>query len=463
MPITSSFSGASARALGLTSSGYTAIGNGYWINRTSKASTNVYSYAKSMAVDSSGNMYYAGYSYAYPGGTDYSQNIVKYSSSGEIAWQRKIDTSGIIDVAYSVSVDSSGNVYVFGFGNANTYGTYIKYNSSGTIQWQKRLTDAFIYVLPFDSVIDSSGNLYIAGQTYNNSTNNYDAVVIKFDSSGAITWQRRVYSNNAEYFSGIALDSSSNVYVCGITVRSGAANKGIVFKYNSSGSLQWQREFSSLDTVNAEGIVCDSTGAIYIASFYSDSSGGTKFGSLIKYNSSGTLQWQTKTTYLAYPVSSSTNANAMSLALDSSDNIYVISTSSQYTTSGGISYGSPNLIQKFNSSGTQQWARNFNLDNYIGNGNATIAVNGNDYYIYFTASFGAATSTLGAKFPTNGSKTGQYTVGPVNVTYNAVTTTVTSGTLTDASGGLTDTAGAITSSTSSLTDSANDLTTVVRD
>lgn len=465
MPITSSFSGASARALGLTSSGYTAIGNGYWINRTSKASTSVSSYAKSMVVDSSGNMYCAGLSNAYPSGTDFSQNIVKYSSSGEIAWQRKIDTSGVNDIAHSVSVDSSGNVYVFGYGNANYYGTYIKYNSSGVIQWQKRLTDAFIFVLPFDSAIDSSGNLYIAGQTYNNATNNYDAVVVKFDSSGAITWQRRVYSNNADAFTGIALDSSGNVYVCGTVAPSisSAATKGTIFKYNSSGSLQWQREFTSLNTIATEAVICDSTGAVYVTSSYIDSSGGTRFGSLMKYNSSGVLQWQTKTTYLAYPVSSSTNANAMSLALDSSDNIYVISTSSQYTTSGGTVYGSPNLIQKFNSSGTQQWARNFNLNNYIGNGNATIAVNSNDYYIYFTVAFGAESSIVGAKLPIDGSKAGQYSVGPVNITYNAVTTTVTSGTLTDAAGGLTDTAGALTSSTATLTDSANDLTAVVRD
>jgi hypothetical protein len=418
-----------------------------------------------MAVDSSGNMYYAGLSNAYPSGTDFSQNIVKYNSSGEIVWQRKIDTSGINDIANSVSVDSSGNVYVFGYGNANTYGTYIKYNSSGVIQWQKRLTDAFIFVIPFDSAIDSSGNLYIAGQTYNNSTNNYDAVVVKLDSSGAITWQRRAYSNNADAFTGIALDSSGNVYVCGTVAPSisAAPTKGTIFKYNSSGTLQWQREFTSLNTISAEAVICDSTGAVYVTSSYIDSSGGTRFGSLMKYNSSGVLQWQTKTTYLAYPVSTSTNTNSMSLALDSSDNIYVISTSSQYTTAGGTAYGSPNLIQKFNSSGTQQWARNFNLNNYVSTGNATIAVNSNDYYIYFSIAFGAEQSTIGAKLPIDGSKAGQYSVGPVNVTYNAITTTVTSGTLTDAAGGLTDTAGALTSSTATLTDSANDLVTVVRD
>lgn len=463
MPITSSFSGASARALGFTSSGYTAIGNGYWINRTSKASTNVYSYAKSMAVDSSGNMYYVGYSYAHPSGTDYSQNVVKYNSSGEIVWQRSLDTAGIVDAAYSVSLDSSGNVYVFGTGTANSYGTYIKFNSSGVLQWQKRLTDSFIYVFPQDSVVDSSGNLYLSGITYNNTTNTFDATVIKFDSSGNITWQRRAYTNNQDTFNGIALDASNNVYVCGSSGNFGGVLKGIVVKYDSSGGLQWQREFSSSYTVDSQSIICDSTGAVYVASFYSDSSGGTKFGSLIKYNSSGVLQWQTKTTYLAYSISSSTNTNAMSLAVDSSDNIYIISTSSQYTTAGGTTYGSPNLIQKFNSSGTQQWARNFNLDNYIGDGYATIAVNGSDYYIYFTASFGAEKSTLGAKLPTNGSKAGQYKVGPVNITYNAVTTTVTSGTLIEAAGSLTDTAGSITSSSASLTDTANNLTVTIRD
>lgn len=461
MPITSSFSGASARALGLTSSGFTAIGNGYWINRTSKTSTNVVSYPQSIAVDSSGNMYYVGYSYAYPSGTDYSQNLVKYSSSGEIAWQRKLDTSGVNDVGYSVSLDSSGNVYVFGIGTANTYGTYVKYNSSGVLQWQKRLTDSYIYVIPSDSAVDSSGNLYIAGQTYNNTTNNYDGLIVKFDSSGAITWQRRVYTNNADNLSSIALDSSNNVYVCGLSGPTGAV-KGVVLKYNSSGTLQWQREIAAGYYMQPGSIVCDSTGAIYIASLYQDTNGGTTFGSVAKYNSSGVLQWQTKTTYNAYGTAAS-NVRSEALALDSSDNIYVISPSLQYSTSGGITLGSPTLIQKFNSSGVEQWARNFNLNNYISSGYSAIAVNGNNFYIYFSSSLSSPTATIGAKLPTDGGKTGQYSVDSASITYNIVTTTVTTGTLTDASGSLTDTAGGISSSTASLTDSANDLTTVVRD
>jgi hypothetical protein len=466
MPITSSFSGASARALGLTSSGYTAIGNGYWINKTSKSSQNISAGAHSLAVDSSGNTYYAGYSNAYPSGTDYSQNLVKYNSAGAIVWQRKLDTSGVNDISYTVSVDTSGNVYILGFGNSNTYGTYIKYNSSGTLQWQKRLSDSFIYVLIYGSVIDSSGNLYIAGQTYNNSTNTYDGVVVKLDSSGAITWQRRLYTNNTDGFLGIALDSSNNVYVCGFTVTSTTPTtqrKGLILKLNSSGALQWQREITSLYDVYTESIVCDSAGAVYVSSLFRDSNGGTVFGSVVKYSSSGTLQWQTKTTYSAYGIGT-TPTNTQSLDVDSSNNIYVISYSSSYVTSGGTVLGSPLLIQKFNSSGTEQWARNFNFNgpNQIGLAATSIKINGNT--MYFLSLLGIIETVIViAALPTDGSKTGNYSVGNTNITYNAVSTTVTSGTLTDASGGLNDTAGALTSSTATLTDSANDLTVTVRD
>ena len=87
----------------------------------------------------------------------------------------------------------------------------------------------------------------------------------------------------------------------------------------------------------------------------------------------------------------------------------------------------------------------------------------NDYYIYPTSSFSNPRATIGAKLPINGSKTGKYTVGPVNITYNTITTAITSGTLVDASGGLTDTAGSITSSSASLTDTANNLTVTIRD
>jgi hypothetical protein len=463
MPITSSFNGASARALGFTSAGYTAIGNGYWISKTTKSGYAVSGIEHSMDTDSSGNLYYCGYSNATPSGTDYFQNIVKFSSSGEIAWQRKLDLGTTGEVGYAVAVDSSGNVYACGYGDGPR-GTYSKYNSSGTIQYQKRLVDAFVWMIIYDCKVDSSGNLYLAGQTYNNTTNNYDGIVVKLDSSGAITWQRRVYSNNNDSLQGLTVDSSGNVYVCGYSVTATSPSvqrKSIIVKYNSSGTLQWQRQLTSSYDSWSSTIIVDGTGAPCVATYYNDSNGATSIGSLVKYDSSGTLQWQKKITYNAYGVSN-TQVVSKSLAVDSSNNIYLISPSA----SNVGSLGTPTLIQKFNSSGTEQWARNFNVNNVnnVSLGGASISIVGSDMYI--SNPFAVASSDtyfIAAKLPTDGTKCGYYQVGTTNITYNTVTTTVTSGTLVDASGSMNDAAGALTSSAASMNESANDLVTTVRD
>ena len=463
MPITSSFSGASARALGLTSSGYTAIGNGYWINRTSKASTNVFSSFSPIAIDSSGNTYYCGYSNAYPSGSDYSQNIVKYSSSGEVVWQRRLDTASVSDVGYTVTVDSSGNVYALG--NANYYGSYAKYNSTGTLQWQKKLTDSYIYVIPYGSTVDSSGNFYMAGQTYNNTTDNFDSFIAKLDSSGAITWQRRLYTSFRNQFNSVVVDSSGNVYVCGYSETSSTSpgpNKANILKFNSSGTLQWQREMSSSYSAQAYSLTLDSGNNVYVAISCKDSSGGTTFGILAKYNTSGVIQWQNKITFSAFGGVKPTNSQAV--VVDSSDNVYLFSPSGSYYSVGGVVVGSPALVQKFNSSGVEQWARNFNVNNESQLVLSGIKVSGTNLYLTNNISLSSGGSLIIAKLPTDGSKTGSYTVNGINITYTPeVTTTIVTGTLTDASGGMTDTAGALTSSTATLTDSANDLTVTVRD
>ena len=68
--------------------------------------------------------------------------MVKYNSSGTRQWTRQLGTSGN-DQANGVAVDSSGNVYAAGFtggdldGNTNSGGQdlfVVKYNSDGVKQ-----------------------------------------------------------------------------------------------------------------------------------------------------------------------------------------------------------------------------------------------------------------------------------------------------------------------------------------
>lgn len=460
MPITSSFSGASARALGLTSSGYTTVGNGYWLNQLSKSGfsvgiSNVGDYA---TTDASGNIYYCGFQ-VLTGGGDQSANLLKLDSSSAITWQRKLDELTNVELGCSVALDSSGNVYVFGRGDGpssgDSSGVYIKYNSSGTLQWQKKLTDSYTWTIIVSAKIDSSGNIYVCGQTYNNTTNTFDGFVAKLDSSGAITWQRRVYTNNSDYLRQIFITSSGDVYTVGHTYGTSIKDKAIIVKYNSSGVLQWQREITHSDNVIGSGVVVDSSGNVYMSCYSRDTSSGSYYnGHLLKYNSSGVLQWQKKTTYSAY--TTATPIQNYKLSIDSSDYLYLIAPSISYVTN----YGSPTLIQKFDINGNEIFARNFNLDNISAGFSIQADIHISSANMYLRVYIG---STIDAKLPTDGSKTGKYQVGVANITYVPVSTTVILGPLVDAAGSLTDTSGSLTSSTAGLTDSANDLTITIRD
>ena len=97
-------------------------------------------------MDSSDNIYVTGYTYGGLDGNSHSGSsdpfVVKYNSSGTKQWTKQLGTSSD-DRAYGVAVDSSGNVYAAGFtnggldGNTNSGSSdlfVVKYNSSGVKQ-----------------------------------------------------------------------------------------------------------------------------------------------------------------------------------------------------------------------------------------------------------------------------------------------------------------------------------------
>ena len=168
------------------------------------------------------------------------------------------------DYANGVVTDSSGNVYVTGGakggldGNTSAGNTdlfMLKYNSSGTKQWTKQLGSS-----GRDSAnaiaIDSSGNLYVTGMTFwgldwNTSAGSNDFFVVKYNSSGTKQWTEQLGSASSDIANGVATDSSGNVYLAGVTYGGLDGNSNhdnsdlFVVKYNSSGTKQWTKQYGT--------------------------------------------------------------------------------------------------------------------------------------------------------------------------------------------------------------------------
>ena len=145
---------------------------------------------RSVAVDSSGNIYTTGpfqvtadfdpgagtTNLTSAGGNDVF--VSKLDSAGELVWVKQLGGTDSTD-AYSVAVDSSGNVYTTGY---------------------------FSQTTDFDPGAGTS-NLVSAGS--------FDAFVSKLNSTGAFVWAKQFSGTGLDQGRSVAVDSLGNVYTTG--------------------------------------------------------------------------------------------------------------------------------------------------------------------------------------------------------------------------------------------------------
>ncbi len=124
---------------------------------------------KSLAIDGYGNVYVTGYSYGSSTSFDYA--TVKYNSSGVQQWIKRYNGTGNDnDEAHSLAVDGSGNVYVTGYSfGTGTYRDYVtvRYNSSGVQQWVQRYNGTGNSPdVAHSLAVDGTGNVYVTGYSW---------------------------------------------------------------------------------------------------------------------------------------------------------------------------------------------------------------------------------------------------------------------------------------------------------
>ena len=307
-------------------------------------------------------------------------------------------------IATAVAFDSSNNIYLVG--RALNDFALVKYNSSGTLVDKKSFPCA--NALGGGVSIDSSSNIIFSGDTGS------DLFVHKYSSTYTLIW-RRSFSNCDQPAQGqtrSVVNTSTNVTFIAGTLTSSAGCA--IIAVDSAGATSWSRKLTQSGTVTGMDIKLDSTGAnIYVAVRCSTL---TKMV-VAKYDTSGTLQWQRSLS------GSPTIEDAWGLALDSSNNVYV------------VGQGSNGFIAKWDSSGTIQWQRNFSGLN--GFNPYSVSVYGTSFYIVGTSGVRAMAFVL----PTDGSKTGTFP------TLNTFSTIYLASAYTEAAGGMTEAAFTTTNST----------------
>jgi uncharacterized delta-60 repeat protein len=231
--------------------------------------------AVAIALDSNGNVYVTGYSHSGPAvSADYA--TIKYSNSGVQQWVARYNgPANLHDQAKQIALDNNGNIYVTGYSSsADTNYDYatIKYNSSGIQQWAVRYNGPDNWDdMATSIVVGSSGNIYVTGgsATVDNPMYYFDYATIKYSSTGEQLWAARYDgpAGTSDLALSIKIDNYENLFLTGYSGGIGSNSDIATVKYDSSGNLQWESRYNGTGNAIDQGTAMeiDNSGNVYVA------------------------------------------------------------------------------------------------------------------------------------------------------------------------------------------------------
>lgn len=396
--------------------------------------------ASGVFLDSSDNIYTVGYNYTYGTSNSYAGIGEVITKAGVQSYQLqylKANSTGAINLNNVINI--SGNTYAVGSELSNNTGAIISYNSSGTVTAQKYYNSgANTYQnAGYVGLENVGGNLLTTGGSNYQSP----LEVVIFNSSLSIVTKLTVsgagYSGCCCISGGFSTNALSNI-VSGVAwvYGYGYAYNGSSFVYGltllklnvTSTSISYA---SAAYTLSSYGVAYN-TNAVYYdgTSVYFVSLVSSTTVDLLKMSSSGTVTWRRRI------VISSGTLDFSCVTVDSLGNVYV-AFKGYYSSALNAVY-----LLKYNSTGTLQWQRSIvgSVDQtvpFVGSLNVNSV---GDLVLAFSAYYNAAGGGYNAvimQIPSDGSLTGVYTVGSYETfTYAAssLTTSSLAGTMTDTSG-----------------------------
>lgn len=299
----------------------------------------------SIALDSSGNLYAAGYTDSFGAG-QHDVLIVKYDPLGNFVWAKTWGGVGV-DFATSVKVGPDGLLYVTGVTSSFGVGDYdlflLQLDTGGNLNWGTTWGGS-AFDAGYDIAFDATGNVYVVGESYSVSPC-CAAVLLKFSPEGMLLQPAIFYKGPATYDTGISLavDSQFNVIVAGISRDYSVSPRHssiLLLKYAPNGMLVWQENWSTPsygqdEADGVHGIITDSEDNIYVGGRHSAQCDNNNFlqcdfdSLLLKLDTNGMFDWA-KTWG-----STGTYDSAQNVAIDTNNHIAVAGVENEFAAAGG--------------------------------------------------------------------------------------------------------------------------------
>jgi hypothetical protein len=277
--------------------------------------------------------------------------IAKYTTNGNLVWANSIGDANS-EIAESIALDASGNLYVGGefnsptldldagvntliVNNGSTTTTYdpflVKYDTSGSFVWGFNLQGTSSDYIK-SVTVDANNNVLIGGyfsttmivdpisQSNITSVGSSDCFMARYTSAGNYDWSERFGGTLADNVFSITT-ANNNIYATGtfnsvvdfnpgldtFNIQSKGSTDVFMVSFSNTGNFNWAGSIGGNGLDNSNYIIANSAGDIYVAGSFIDSADfdpsavntyikayGGRDGFIAKYDNSGNYKWGLK-------------------------------------------------------------------------------------------------------------------------------------------------------------------------
>ncbi len=217
--------------------------------------------------------------------------LLKYDTDGNLIWQRTWD-NGDDDNGYCIT-EYGGFLYIVG----RSYQSYseqelllLKYDTDGNQIWMTTWSSGDVSW--GDNIIGYKGFLYVLGSNIDYERNEYNQVLLNYDTDGDLLWVRTCEEVDfTDSTNKRLLAYNGALYITGYNSTNGFSEI-ILVKYDLNGNLLWSRAWSRYaQSSNIGESITGYNGYLYILGKTTMNISANTDIVLIKYDTNGNLEW----------------------------------------------------------------------------------------------------------------------------------------------------------------------------
>ena len=225
------------------------------------------------------------------GSANYQGMLLKTDAEGVLEWSQVYENDGDDDVLKSVLQSSDGGYIATGLSEGPfpdlQYLWVIKTDVSGNIEWEDEHGSANKNDWGEDVLETQDGGFVVTG-TQDDDGDNAKAILRKYSSTGSLLWNKTFSSS--DYNEGISLmeTSDGNLVFVGFSGTSHGAYKHFMVKADADGNQIWKKRFGD-NTQQSLNAVCEAPDGNYVAAGYCNNYSNAYI--VQRSSSNGSMQW----------------------------------------------------------------------------------------------------------------------------------------------------------------------------